>query len=221
MPWSGSPGCATIGWMVDRSIACTPPAYSAPGSGATTRARSASRSAPGRMRGDPFERLLVRFDDGGAWPSIRWPCWPAWPARRGDSARRPGPANSMIRSSVSCGLAWCSRMYSITSLAVTFGRSAPVSSKRIDSEHFDGGEAGVHEVRVLGGADAPGEGVVHAAHAGVAVGGLDEVARVDEVSRARPRGRCRARRCLWPRSRGRRCGAGSRAACRAGSGSCR
>ena len=37
------------------------------------------------------------------------------------------------------------------------------------------------ERRVLGGADAVGERVVDAAHAGVAVGGLDEVARLDDL----------------------------------------
>ena len=46
---------------------------------------------------------------------------------------RPGPPNSMQRLSVSRGLAWWSRMWSITSLAVTSGASAPISSKRIVS----------------------------------------------------------------------------------------
>ena len=41
-------------------------------------------------------------------------------------------------------------------------------------------EAGVHQVRVFGGADAPCERVVHAAHARVAVGGLDEIAGIDD-----------------------------------------
>src|SRR5439155_20384363 len=43
------------------------------------------------------------------------------------------------------------------------------------------GESGVHEIRILGGPYAPGHRVVHAAHAGVAVGSLDEIARVDDV----------------------------------------
>ena len=51
----------------------------------------------------------------------------------GDSVCSPGPPNSMTRSSVSCARAWVARMWSMTSLAVTPGRSWPRSSKRIDS----------------------------------------------------------------------------------------
>ena len=43
------------------------------------------------------------------------------------------------------------------------------------------GEALVDQVGVLGGPHAPGQGIVDPAHAGVAVGRLDEVARIDEM----------------------------------------
>ena len=45
----------------------------------------------------------------------------------------PGPVNSITRLSVASGFANSSRMWSIRSLAVTFSRSLPTSSKRIDS----------------------------------------------------------------------------------------
>ena len=48
MPRSGSPGVATIGSRLERSMRCTPPSYCAPSSGATKLARIASRSRSGR-----------------------------------------------------------------------------------------------------------------------------------------------------------------------------
>src|SRR6185436_6089909 len=51
----------------------------------------------------------------------------------GDSANRPSPPNSITRLSVSSRFAYVARMWSITSLAVVPGGSAPVSSKRIAS----------------------------------------------------------------------------------------
>ena len=46
--------------------------------------------------------------------------------------------------------------------------------------HLDEGEAGADEVGVFGGANAPRESIGSAAHAGVRVGRLDEIANLNE-----------------------------------------
>ena len=65
-PPVGSPGVATIGSMVEsRSIVCTPPAYSAPGSGVTT--KRLIRAFDGRCLdgagGDPLGEHVVSLAD--------------------------------------------------------------------------------------------------------------------------------------------------------------
>ena len=132
MPLACSPGVATIGRICVRSIVCTPPAYWAPGSGRTTLARRASSDVPGR-------RAVIHrsvSSSASTTPALaeHSVAMLARVARSsGESDARPGPPNSITRSSVACCLACVARICSITSLAVTPLARRPTSSKRMAS----------------------------------------------------------------------------------------
>ena len=132
IPFAASPGVATIGSIAERSTVCTPPLYSAPGSGATICERSRTGSIPGRCA--TIQSTVDSSPSNTPALAEHSVAMLAMVARSsGESDESPGPPNSITRSSVFPGFAYSLRMKSITSFAVTPGRSAPVNSKRIDA----------------------------------------------------------------------------------------
>ncbi len=122
MPWSGSPGCATIGSSVERSIDVDAAGVDRARVGRDrARAPRASTSISGRhMRSQRKVSSSAATMPPRAVHSV---AMLASVARSSiDSAETPGPVNSITRLSVASGLAKSSRMWSIRSLAVTFAR---------------------------------------------------------------------------------------------------
>jgi hypothetical protein len=108
-PFAGSPGVATIGRIAARSITCTPPAYDAPGSGATTFARRLSTVVPGR-RSAIQRSVSSSASTTPAFAEHSVAMFARVARSSGGSDRSPGPPNSITRSRVSCRRAWLARM---------------------------------------------------------------------------------------------------------------
>ena len=131
MPFAASPGVATMGSIKERSRVQTPPEYSAPLSGATICERSLAAPTPGRCA-TIHSTVLSSPSKTPAFAAHSVAMLAMVARSSGERAARPGPPNSMTRSSVFPGLAYSLRMKSITSFAVTPGRKTPLSSKRME-----------------------------------------------------------------------------------------
>ena len=181
-PRSGSPGSATIGSIGGEVDLVDAAVVVGAGVGGRRRARAARlASAPGPLRGDPANRLLVGLDRCPCARSTRSPCWRAWRARPSTGAARPGPAElhdaveRLLRPRV---------VEQDVEHHVLGGDARAERPRELEADRLGDPtrvKPAVDQRRVLGRADTPGQGVVPAAHAGVAVGRLDEVAGLDEL----------------------------------------
>ncbi len=152
---------------------------SAPGSGATTRARRRSTSTPGRHSASQRKVSSSAITIAGLRGALGRHVGERGPlVHRQRRDARAGELHHPVERLLRLRVVEQDVEHQV--LGRHPGRELAGQLEADRLRHLHLGEALVHQVGVLGRPDAPGERVVDAAHAGVAVGRLDEVAGIDQ-----------------------------------------
>ncbi len=135
---------------------------------------------PRAHRRDPCERLLVGLADGRPRRALR-----GHVRQRGTFVQRQpaqagaGELHDSVERELRPGVVQEDVEHHVLGRDVLLQFARQLETDRL--RHLDVREACVDEVRIFRRPDAPSQGVVHTSHAGVRVGSLDEVARIDDV----------------------------------------